>query len=119
MWGMLRCLQAVSNLPWLVVGDFNETMWSFEHFSAHQRPERQMEEFRNTLAFCDLHDLGFCGLTFTWDIGRSSVANVWVRLDRAVADSAWRELFSSVRVHHLISSRSDHCPVLVELCKDV
>jgi hypothetical protein len=32
MWEMLRSLRLVSNLPWMVMGDFNETMWGFEHF---------------------------------------------------------------------------------------
>jgi hypothetical protein len=40
----------------------------------------------------------------TWDNGRSGGANVRVRLDRAVADPAWRDVFSDVKVHHLISS---------------
>jgi hypothetical protein len=31
-----------------------------------------------------------------------------------VVDSAWRDMFTDVKVHHLVSSRSDHCPLLVE-----
>jgi hypothetical protein len=92
----------------MVVGDFNETMWGFEHFSVNQRPEHKMEVFREVLSLCDLHDLGFCGLPFTWDNGHSSSANVRVRLDMAVADPAWRDLFFYAKVHHLILSRSDH-----------
>lgn len=118
MWNTLRRLKGISDLPWLVLGDFNETLWEYEHFSDTPRPERQMEKFRDMLSVCDLHDLGFCGLPYTWDNGRSGNANVLVRLDRAVADPEWRDIYSDARVHHLISSRSDHCPVLVELRKD-
>jgi hypothetical protein len=78
-----------------------------------------MDEFRDVLSFCDLHDLGFSGLPYAWDNGRSGGANVQVKLDRAVADPAWRYLFTNAKVHHLLSSLSDHCPVLVELWKDV
>jgi exonuclease III len=74
-----------------------------------------MEDFHDSLSVCDLHDIGLCGLPYTWDNGRSSNANVHVWLDRAVVDPAWRDIFSDARVSHLISSRSDHCPVLVEL----
>jgi hypothetical protein len=35
-----------------------------------------------------------------------------------VANTAWRDLFDDAKVYHLISSRSDHCPVLIELRKD-
>jgi hypothetical protein len=35
-----------------------------------------------------------------------------------VADLAWWENFNDARVQYLVSSRSGHCPVLVELRKD-
>jgi exonuclease III len=70
-----------------------------------------MENFRDTLSMCDLHDIG----PYTWDNGWSGNANVRVRLDRAVANTAWRDLFTDAKVCHLISSRSDHCSVLVEV----
>jgi hypothetical protein len=116
MWDALRRLKGVSDLPWLVVGDFNEAMWGFEHFSACPRPERQMINFREALADCELTDLGFNGRPYTYDNGRDS--NVKVRLDRDVADPNWRDLFGNVKVLHLVSSRSDHCPILVEVVKE-
>jgi hypothetical protein len=119
MWETLRRLRLVLNLPWLVLGDFNETMWGFEHFSTHPRPFKQMEDFRYPLAFCDLHDLGFCGLSFMWDNGREGGTNVHVRLDRVIADTAWRDVFNVAKEHHLISSRLDHCLVLIETRQDV
>jgi hypothetical protein len=75
------------------MGDFNEVFWGFEHFSTHARSERQMADFRDTLFDCDLTDIGFSGLPYTYDNGRDGDANVKVRLDRAVADSAWRHAF--------------------------
>jgi hypothetical protein len=116
MWDALRRLKGVSDLPWLVVGDFNEAMWGFEHFSACPRPERQMINFREALADCELTDLGFNGRPYTYDNGHDS--NVKVRLDRDVADPNWRDLFGNVKVLHLVSSRSDHCPILVEVVKE-
>jgi hypothetical protein len=104
MWDTLHRLRGISDLPWLVLGDFNETMWGYEHFSDTPRPEHQMEEFCDTLSSCDRHDIGFCGQPYTWDNGRSGNANVQVRLDRAVTDPAWRDEFNDARVRHLISS---------------
>jgi hypothetical protein len=54
MWETLCHLHAVSDLPWMVVGYFNETMWGFEHFSATTRPAHQMEDFRQALEDCNL-----------------------------------------------------------------
>jgi hypothetical protein len=41
-----------------------------------------------------------------------------VRLDRAVADPDWRNLFSDAKVQHVVSSCLDHYPLLIELHKD-
>ena len=39
-------------------------------------------------------------------------------MDRAVACSNWRDLFGDAVLHHLISSRSDHCPLFLEIRKE-
>ncbi|KAM0834414.1 hypothetical protein ACQ4PT_063618 [Festuca glaucescens] len=77
-----------------------------------------MATFREILALCNLVDLGFKGLPYTYDNKRRGRANVRVRLDRAVATSEWRDLFSAARVEHLVSPVSDHCPILVCLMQE-
>jgi hypothetical protein len=119
MWDALRHLKSLSNLPWLVVGDFNEVLWPEEHFSNSPRPVPQMEAFREALSDCNLTDLGFAGTPYTYDNKRSGQANVKVRLDRAVACPAWQDQFADSMVCHLTSPVSDHCPVLVEIQKEV
>jgi hypothetical protein len=93
MWSLLQNLKKESDLPWCVLGDFNEAMWSFEHFSFSQRSESQMLAFRDTLEICGLVDLGFNGLPYTYDNKRKGRQNVRVRLDRVVADNQWRNIF--------------------------
>jgi hypothetical protein len=77
-----------------------------------------MANFCDALSDCDLVDLGFTSLPFTYDNGRSGTVNVKVRLDRAVADTSWRDLFGEATLHHLVSSHSDHCPLLFEIQKE-
>lgn len=67
MWAKLQGLKSVCDSPWLVIGDFNEALWDFEHLSATPRPEQQMVAFRDTLEVCGLVDLGFMGIPFTYD----------------------------------------------------
>jgi hypothetical protein len=119
MWETLRNLKNASNLPWLVLGDFNEALWQEEHLSCTPRAVGQMEAFREVLFDCDLTDLGFSGVPYTYDNKRAGRANVRVRLDRAVACPAWRDMFADTRVQHLTSPVSDHCPVLVQLEQEV
>jgi hypothetical protein len=75
-----------------------------------------MEAFRDTLAYCDLTDLGFAGDTY--DNKRRGLANVKVCLDRVVATPSWRDLFADTRVKHLTSPCSDHCPLHVSILQE-
>jgi hypothetical protein len=118
MWTLLRRIKMASAEPWMLLGDFNETMWQAEHFSNTKRSERQMTDFRSALSFCDVHDLGFTGVPWTFDNKQKGDRNVKVRLDRAVASPAWSLRFPEARVHHLVSSRSDHCPLMVSLVQE-
>ena len=118
MWTQMRTLKQSSDLPWCVIGDFNEAMWSFEHFSLTPRNEGQMLAFRDMLEVCELVDLGFSGLPFTYDNKQHGRKNVRVRLDRAVADNKWRDIFSEARVVHNVSPCSDHTPLMLECIKE-
>lgn len=118
MWETIQRLRAESDLPWLLMGDFNEALWQFEHFSITLRPEGQMKAFREVLSVCALTDLGFAGIPYTYDNGRQGRANVRVRLDRAMADDSWRDIFSDGQTIHLVSPASDHCPILVKLLQE-
>ena len=44
-WRLFRTLYNVPHAAWMCMGDFNETMFSNEHFSRSVRPERQMQAF--------------------------------------------------------------------------
>jgi exonuclease III len=118
MWDMLKKIKPMMNLPWLMLGDFNETMWQCEHLSKKKRNEKQMLDFREVLSHCDLHDLGFSGTPWTFDNKQKGKDNVKVRLDRAVANPSWTNIYPQSHVTHLTSSRSDHCPILLHLYQE-
>ena len=75
------------------MGDFNETLYSNEHFSRAARPERQMRAFREATEDVSLQDLGWSGTAYTWDNRQSGVDNVKARLDRAFANENFRQQF--------------------------
>jgi hypothetical protein len=93
MWTTLRRIKDNANLPWLMLGDFNKTMWQHEHFSESKRSEKRMRNFRRILAHCNLHDIDFTGPPWTFDNRQKGRKNVRARLDRAVASHCWTNLF--------------------------
>ena len=86
-----------------------------EHYGSTKRSDAQMELFRDCLDACNLTDLGFSGLKFTWSNKQDAQCNIRVRLDRAVASVASSNLFEGCNVENLITTTSDHYVVLISL----
>jgi hypothetical protein len=76
----LRRIKPMHNLPWLMMRDFNDTMWRSEHFSETRRNEEQMLDFKEVMFYCDFHDLGYT-TPRTFDNKKEEKRNVKVRLD--------------------------------------
>ncbi|KAG8480478.1 hypothetical protein CXB51_024631 [Gossypium anomalum] len=60
-WDLLRRLGQDQRIPWVVLGDFNEIVSSFEKKGGRLRADRQMFEFYMALEDCGLNDLGYIG----------------------------------------------------------
>ncbi|KAA3477206.1 reverse transcriptase [Gossypium australe] len=112
-WNLLRTLGQEQRYPWLVSGDFNEIMYSFENSGCQPREEKRMAAFREVLDECQLMDMGFKGASFTWERRNIPETNIKERLDGGITNEKWMHLFPKGNIHHLIRSISDHCPLLI------
>lgn len=74
-----------------------------------------MANFREVLSDCNVFDLGFHGVPWTYNNKQEGDRNVKVHLDRAVACPTWPSWFPDCVVSHIVSSRSDHCPLLIHV----
>ncbi|KAA3460285.1 reverse transcriptase [Gossypium australe] len=113
VWNLLKRISQEGNYPWLVAGDFNEFMFSFEKKGGNPRDQKRMEVFRETIEECNLMDIGFSGVWYTWERGNLLETNIRERLDRGLANEKWLNLFPLGNIHHLPYSTSDHCPLLI------
>jgi hypothetical protein len=114
-WALLRRLRPQWDGPWICCGDFNEALHQDEHCGVAERSESQMSQFRDCLDDCGLTDLGFTGPKFTWNNRQDEEHHVKVRLDRAVANSAFTDLFPDVWVENVITTASDHLAISISL----
>lgn len=117
-WAVLKTLSHEEDIHWFVCGDFNEILYGCEKQGGLPREERMMDLFRRTLEECHLNDVGFSERWFTWERGNLPKTNIRERLDRGVVTTSWMALFPEVVVQHLVNSFSDHCPLLIEACKE-
>lgn len=51
---------------WFCLGDFNEITCQMENFRASIHPPKQIVKFQEALAHCDLSDIPYLGLKYTW-----------------------------------------------------
>ena len=58
-WALLKYLSGISQLPWMVIGDFNELTGLPEKEGGVVRPAHQMKKFVDTLNWCGVKDIGF------------------------------------------------------------
>ncbi|XP_074299929.1 uncharacterized protein LOC141631111 [Silene latifolia] len=109
-WQLLRLLGRQSSLPWICIGDYNEILYANE-MKGGQRPQWQMNNFREPVDECGLVDVRFEGYGFTWDNGQAGEDNRQSRIDRAMATSDWLDRFPYARLIHLNREWSDHSPI--------
>lgn len=76
-----------------------------------------MEDFQDALEDCRLHDLGFKGPKYTWNNGRPRRDYTVERLDRAVANMEWSDVWRDVGVDIMTCCSSDHLLLLLNFEK--
>ncbi|XP_074305315.1 uncharacterized protein LOC141640411 [Silene latifolia] len=70
-----------------------------------------MNNFREAVNDCGLRDVSFEGYEFTYDNGQVGEANRQCRLDRAMGNEAWFDLFPYAKLKHLTREWSDHASI--------
>lgn len=103
----------------MVGGDFNEVLYSFEKKGGGPQDENRMEAFKMVLEECNLIDVSFSKVWFTWERGNLPEINIRERLDRGVMNDDWLKLFLDTCVKHSPHSISDHCPLLISNSSNV
>lgn len=112
-WEMMGRITAMSRVPCIMFGDFNEILCHEEKEGGVPRGEREMDAFRGAMDECRLCDLGYKGCQFTWKRGNSPTTLIRERLDRFLADGRWCDMFPNHMVRHFAQYRSDHAPILL------
>ena len=117
LWNNLKFVAHLHNLLWLMLGDFNEVLCGEDKFGGNQVNLNRALEFKGCLDECNMIDLGFAGPKYTWTNCGPISSLILERIDRCFANSVWRLLYAEAVVTHMPRTFSDHCPMLIKLCK--
>uniref|UniRef100_A0A803P3Y4 Reverse transcriptase domain-containing protein n=1 Tax=Cannabis sativa TaxID=3483 RepID=A0A803P3Y4_CANSA len=100
--------------PWALVGDLNVLLLSEDKSGGRTFVPRDGSILRRFLFETGGVDLGFFGCKFTWKNKRQSGGLIRERLDRALVDTEWINLFPRGGVRNLPILSSDHDPILFD-----
>ncbi|XP_023881645.1 uncharacterized protein LOC111994021 [Quercus suber] len=114
---LIRNLSKRCDLPWVIMGDFNEIIHANEKEGGNARPEGQMKLFRDTINSCELRDLGYYGSDFTWSHRLGTKGWVRERLDRAFVSTDSTVMFPTNKLFHVANSVFDHSMLILKNAK--
>nr|XP_023875292.1 uncharacterized protein LOC111987785 [Quercus suber] len=115
LWENLKMLANLHDLPWALMGDFNEVLSEEEKSGGNLVCMRRVRAIKECMDACHVMDLGFLGPKFTWSNKRETGDLIQRRLDRCWANPDWKEFYSEANVTHLARINSDHCPLVLNL----
>lgn len=114
LWSELEHIRRSYEGPWLLAGDFNDTVCMSERNGVDSSEmQRRCQNFANWIANNELIDLGFSGPAHTWFRGHSEDTFKSAWLDRGLVNEEWRLKFTEGNLRNLPKSSSDHCPILI------
>ena len=107
IWERLMRIGVSRSEAWFIIGDFNEITGNHEKKGGKKRSESSFLPFRAMIQSCGLIDFPFQGNQFSW-IGKRSNGKVRCRLDRAMGNEEWHNIFSHTNMEYLKMWGSDH-----------
>lgn len=115
LWDALRNFGYDLRVPWMIIGDFNAVLYSYERSSGNLGYGNKDKAFGDMFDEIGLIDLGFSGPQFTWCRGVSSDTFMGARIERAICNIKWSLMHPHVTIQHIPRSSSDHYPILVDI----
>ncbi|XP_010496100.1 PREDICTED: uncharacterized protein LOC104773215 [Camelina sativa] len=105
------------NKPWILFGDFNETLDMQEHsrFDANPMLTGGMRDFQAVINHCSLSDMTFHGPLFTWCNKRDDDL-ILKKLDRVLVNTDWERVYPHAYNVFAAGGCSDHlhCRIVIK-----
>lgn len=86
LWSNLSLVAQLHNMPWLLLGDFNEVLTGEDKFGGKSINLNKALDFKDCLDSCNLLDLGFSGPKYTWSNHRELTDLILEIIDRCFAN---------------------------------
>ncbi|MQM17125.1 hypothetical protein Taro_050093 [Colocasia esculenta] len=113
LWRDILLLSISITLPWLIVGDFNSVRYPQEKIGGRVLTPSVLHDFNTCIDSSSLLDLKSVGNTFSWCNHSMGARKIACRLDRALINHLWMDMFPDSYVHYGDQFLSDHAQLTV------
>lgn len=110
-WALLSHLATQNNLPWAIMGDFNDLRDPSEKLGPNPHPPWLYRGFNDTITNCGLRDFNFDGSQYTWEKARGKPDWTKEKLDRILVSDSWLDVFNGATTTSFEAPSSDHLPL--------
>lgn len=97
-----------SNVPWVIMGDFNDLLSKEEKSGGIPHPNWLYQGFRKAIVDSNLSDISMTSHKLTWSRDRWTVNFLDERLDRAITNPRWHSRFASTTLTNVAAPIYDH-----------
>jgi len=115
LWADLTRVIGMYHGLWLFLGDFNAVLGAHEKRGRRPPPSLSCMDFLHWSNANLLSHLPSFGSFFTWSNGRLGLEKVTLRLDRAISNIVWLNVWQRTTCSSLVRHHSDHHPLLISV----
>ncbi|XP_010423683.1 PREDICTED: uncharacterized protein LOC104708756 [Camelina sativa] len=114
VWERILRISSNRSTPWFLVGDFNELTGNHEKRGGKLRHPSSFLAFNGMIRDCGFLDFPYIGDCLSWR-GWRDKKPIRCRLDRALGNDDWHDLFPDTVTEYLPMIASDHKPLVVNI----
>lgn len=92
--------------PWVLIEDFNTILEEEDRIMGSPMQDSEVKDFANFLKDNGLTEMKIVGRKYTWSNG-----HVFSKIDRAVVNAEWLQLFLHIEAVTMDPGVSDHTPI--------
>ncbi|XP_044497608.1 uncharacterized protein LOC123219676 [Mangifera indica] len=108
-----RLSNGMGNKPWLIMGDFNAIRGPSEKIGGVSWGDTYSDDLNKCCEEANLEDLRYMGNQLTWSNCSEGHRRIACKLDRALVNEQWKDVFEESFAMFLNHSISDHSPCIV------
>jgi hypothetical protein len=112
---LVRHKSVVKDAAWILMVDFNSTLFIDDKSCSSSRVDVGMLDFRKCVDQIEMYDVKGVGLHYTWSQKPKAGTGVLKKLDRIMANNSFIDLYPAASALFQSYRVSDHCPCVLRI----